>query len=154
VRSIKRPARDFLEVALVALAYAIAARLSLNLALVHGQVTPVWPPSGIALVALLLIGRRVWPAITVAAFAVNLPIGPSPLGAAEIAIGNTLAPFVAVELLRRVDFHVALDRLRDAFAIIFIGALGSMTISATIGSLVLLTWGSIHASGFWPTWTV
>src|ERR1700694_5166811 len=97
----ERPAREFVRLALVALAYWVAARLSLNLALVHGQVTPIWPPTGIALVAFLLIGRRAWPAIALAAFAVNLPIGPSLLGAAVIAAGNTLAPLVSVELLRR-----------------------------------------------------
>src|SRR6202022_4396183 len=129
----ERPAREFVRLALVALAYWVAARLSLNLALVHGQVTPIWPPTGIALVAFLLIGRRAWPAIAVAAFAVNLPIGPSPMGAAVIAIGNTLAPLVSVELLRRGGFHPALDRLRDAFAIIVVSALAGMTIRANIG---------------------
>src|SRR2546426_3240758 len=86
---------------LVAVVYWLAARLSLSLAVVHGQVTPVWPPSGIALVAFLVIGRRAWPAIALGAFAVNLPIGPSLFGSAVIAAGNTLAPFVAAELLRR-----------------------------------------------------
>jgi signal transduction histidine kinase len=150
----ERPAREFVRLALVALAYWLAARLSLNLALVHGQVTPIWPPTGIALVAFLLIGRRAWPAIALAAFAVNLPIGPSPLGAAIISAGNTLAPLVSVELLRRVGFHRELDRLQDAIAIILLGALAGMTISATIGSSVLLLWGTIPATQFWPTWAV
>jgi signal transduction histidine kinase len=150
----ERPAREFVRLALVALAYWVAARLSLNLALVHGQVTPIWPPTGIALVAFLLIGRRAWPAIAVAAFAVNLPIGPSPLGASVIAAGNTLAPLVSVELLRRVGFHPALDRLQDAIAIIVIAALAGMTISATIGSSVLLLSGTIPGTQFWPTWAV
>src|SRR6202045_2875452 len=138
---IERPAREFFRLALVALAYWLAARLSLNLALVHGQVTPIWPPTGIALVAFLLIGRRAWPAIAIAAFAVNLPIGPSPLGAAVIALGNTLAPLVSVELLRRVGFHRELDRLPDAIALIAIAALAGMTISATSGSVVLVLSG-------------
>src|SRR5712691_6329257 len=112
-----------MRLALVALAYWLAARLSLNLALVHGQVTPIWPPTGIALVAFLLIGRGAWPAVAAAAFAVNLPIGPSPVGAAVIAVGNTLAALVSVELLRRVGFHSKLDRLRDAIDIIVIAAL-------------------------------
>src|ERR1700694_3441725 len=133
----ERPAREFVRLALVALAYWVGARLSLNLALVRGQVTPIWPPTGIALVAFLLIGRRAWPAIAIAAFAVNLPIGPTPLGAAIIAAGNTLAPLVSVELLKRVGFHRELDRLQDAVAIILIAALAGMTISATIGSAVL-----------------
>jgi len=140
--------------ALVAAAYWLAARLSLNLALVHGQVTPVWPPTGIALVAFLLIGRGAWPAIALAAFAVNLPIGPSPVAAAVIAAGNTLAPLVAVELLRRVGFRRELDRLRDAIALIVIGALGGMAISASIGSSVLVLSGSVPVANFWSTWAV
>ncbi len=154
VRPIGGVARELLRLALVAAVYWLAARLSLSLALVHGQVTPVWPPTGIALVAFLVIGRRAWPAIALAAFAVNLPIGPSPIGAAAIAAGNTLAPLVAFELLRLVDFHRELDRLRDAIAIIVIGALGAMTISATVGSSVLLLWGSISTTNFLPTWAV
>jgi signal transduction histidine kinase len=154
VRLFDRLARDVLRLAFIAVAYWLAARLSLSLALVHGQVTPVWPPTGIALVAFLLIGRRAWPAIALAAFAVNLPIGPSPIGAAIIATGNTLAPFVAIELLRRVDFHRELNRLRDAIAIIVIGALGAMTISATIGSAVLVLSGSVPETNFWSTWAV
>jgi signal transduction histidine kinase len=139
---------------LVALAYWLAARLSLNLALVHGQVTPIWPPTGIALVAMLVIGWRAWPAIAVAAFAVNLPVGPSPQGAAVIAAGNTLAPLVAVELLRRVGFHRELNHLRDAIALIVLAALAGMTISATVGSAVLILSGAVPTTAFWPTWAV
>jgi len=146
-------ARELLRLAIVAVAYWLAARLSLSLAVVHGQVTPVWPPTGIALVAFLVIGRRAWPAIGLGAFAVNLPIGPSPLGAAVIAAGNPLAPFAAAELLRRVDFHRELDRLRDAIAIIA-AALVGMMISATTGSVVLVLSASIPATNFWSTWTV
>src|SRR6266566_9508485 len=122
-----------LQLTVVGLAYWFAAGVSLRLALVHGQVTPIWPPTGIALVAILVLGRRVWPAVFVGALAVNLPIGPSPLGAALIATGNTLAPLVAAELLRFAHFRLELDRLRDAAAIIGLGALAGMTISATIG---------------------
>src|SRR5258708_31376922 len=146
--------RWLLQVVAVALAYWFAARLSLELALVRGQVTPIWPPTGIALVAILVFGRWVWPAIFAGALAVNLPIGPSPLGAAFIATGNTLAPLVAAELLRRVGFRLELDRLRDAAAIIGLGALVGMTISASIGTSVLVVFHAVPPSGFWPTWAV
>src|SRR5579864_2405941 len=102
-----------LQLAVVALAYSFAAQLSLRLALVHGQVTPIWPPTGIALVAILVFGRRVWAAVFLAALAVNLPIGPSPLAAAFIAAGNTLAPLTAAALLKRARFRIELDRMRD-----------------------------------------
>src|SRR5229473_5477771 len=143
-----------LQLAVVALAYWLAALVSLKLALVHGQVTPIWPPTGIALVAILVFGRRVWPAVFVAALAVNLPIGPSPLGAAFIAAGNTLAPLTAAALLKRAGFRIELDRLRDASAIILLGALVAMTISATIGTTVLVVSGAVPVDGFWSTWAV
>jgi signal transduction histidine kinase len=150
----KRYLRDGLRLALLALVYWSAARLSLTLALVHGQVTPIWPPTGIALVAILIFGRRVWPAIFAAALAINLPIGPSPVGAMLIAAGNTLAPVVAAELLRRVGFRLELDRFRDAAAIIGLAALAGMSISASIGTSVLVLSGSVSPTNFWPTWTV
>ena len=146
--------RTLLQLAVVALAYWLAALVSLRLALVHGQVTPIWPPTGIALVAMLVFGRRVWPSIFLAALAVNLPIGPSPLGAAFIAAGNTLAPVTAATLLQRIGFRIELDRLRDAAAIIVLGALLAMTISATVGASVLVFYGSVPGDSFWSTWAV
>jgi len=146
--------RTLLQLAVVALAYWLAAMVSLRLALVHGQVTPIWPPTGIALVAILVFGRRVWPSIVLGALAVNLPIGPSPLGAAVIAAGNTLAPLTAAAFLKRIGFRIELDRLRDAAALIVLGALVAMTISATVGTSVLALSGTVPTGSFLPTWAV
>ncbi|HEY8816503.1 MAG TPA: MASE1 domain-containing protein [Candidatus Dormibacteraeota bacterium] len=143
-----------LQLAVVALAYWFSAHASLELALVHGQVTPIWPPTGIALVAVLIFGRRVWPAVFLAALAVNLPIGPSPLGAAAIAAGNTLAPLTAAALLGLTGFRIELDRLRDAASIIILGALVAMTISATAGTSVLVLSGVVPIDTALPTWAV
>ena len=147
------PVRYVARLTAVAIAYWVAARLSLNLALVHGQVTPIWPPTGIAVVTFLLLGRRMWPAIALAAFAVNLPLGPSPLGAAVIACGNTLAPLGASELLRRTGFRRQLDRMSDAMAIV-LAALVGMTISASVGSSVLTLSGAVPMERFASTWAV
>src|SRR5438132_6856215 len=143
-----------LRVALVAAVYYVAARLSLRLSLVGGQVPPIWPPTGIALVALLLLGRRLWPAIAIGAFLVNVPISPSLLVAAGIAAGNTLAPLLAATLLRRVGFRPELDGLRDVIAIVFLAALLSMAVSATVGTLVLAAARRTSPAGFWATWSV
>src|SRR5262249_6704653 len=51
------------QVALLAAAYFGAAKLGLTMAFVAEQVTAVWPPTGIALAALLLFGYRAWPGI-------------------------------------------------------------------------------------------
>ena len=153
-RSVPKGKRDVLEAALLGLSYWLAAVLSLHLALVRGQVTPIWPPTGIALVGILVLGRRVWPAIFLGALAVNLPLGPSPPAVAFIAAGNTLAPLVSAELLARAGFRLELDRLRDALAIIVLGALIGMTISATIGTSVLILFGSMPLSNVAGTWSV
>ena len=138
----------------VALAYYVGAKLGLRLALVGESVTPIWPPTGVALAGLLIYGYRMWPAIAVAAFAVNAPISPSIQAAAVIAIGNTLAPLVASFLLRRIDFHTQMDRLQDALGLVFGAALAAMTISATVGSVTLVESGAIPSTLFASTWAV
>src|SRR4030095_10760158 len=55
----------------LALIYFFAGTLALKLAFVNASASPVWPPAGIALAALLVLGYRVWPGILVGAFAVN-----------------------------------------------------------------------------------
>ena len=139
---------------LVGAAYYLGARLGLSLSLVRDNVTPLWPPTGIAVAAFLLWGREIWPAVGLAAFAVNLPISEGPLPAAVTAVGNVLAPLVAVALLERVGFRRQLDRRRDAMAIVFLGALASMLISATIGALTLFVSGAIPSDELLVAWAV
>lgn len=143
-----------LELALVGGSYYLAARLSLQLALVEENVTPLWPPTGIALVAFLWFGYRSWPAVAVAAFFVNLTISPSAAPAAGIAAGNTLAPLVAAFLLRRVGFRTQLDRLRDALAIVFLASLPSTLISATLGAGSLVLSDAVPRAAFLETASV
>ena len=143
-----------LQILLVAVAYYLSAKLGLRLALVRGQVTPLWPPTGIGLACLLLLGMRILPGITLGAFLVNIPIGPSVWVVVGISAGNTLAPLIAYLLLNRVGFRVELDRLRDAVALVFLGALGGMLVSATLGAGTLFLAGALPASGFWAGWSV
>ncbi|WP_342787032.1 MASE1 domain-containing protein [Streptomyces cyaneus] len=95
-----------------------------------------------------------WPGIALGALAVNAPLGPSFFPVLAIVIGNTLAPVCAYLLLRRVGFRIALDRLQDALALVFLGALAGMVISATIGTTVLVASEALSAHDFWPTWSV
>jgi integral membrane sensor domain MASE1/anti-sigma regulatory factor (Ser/Thr protein kinase) len=142
------------QFAVVAVAYYVAGRLGLSLSLVGRSVTPLWPPTGVAVVALLALGRRLWPAIVIAAFAINAPISPTVLAAAAIAAGNVLAPVAAVSLLLLADFRPNLARVRDATVLVLLGALLSMAISATVGSLTLLWSDAISAREFAGTWSV
>ncbi|MEU2052158.1 MASE1 domain-containing protein [Streptomyces bungoensis] len=143
-----------LEICVLAALYYGSARAGLLQQLVRGQVTPLWPPSGIAVAALLLRGPRVWPGIALGAFLVNVSLGPSPPAVLAITAGNTLAPLCSYALLRRVGFRRELDRLRDALALIFLGAFTGMLISSTTGTSALALAGGLRPGGFWPTWSV
>src|SRR5436309_11195325 len=99
------------------------ARLCLSLASVHTNVSPVWPPTGLAIAAVLLLGYRVWPGILIGAFLANL-LTPVPIVVAgTIAVGNTLEAFSAGFLLRSIDFHNSLDRARDVLKLIVVSVL-------------------------------
>src|SRR5437879_2588792 len=74
----------------LALIYFIAGKLALRLAFLHASASPVWPPAGIALAALLVLGSRVWPALFVGAFLVDLTTLGNILTSLGIASGNTL----------------------------------------------------------------
>src|SRR6266850_1724362 len=47
----------------VGVVYFFAGKLGLAFAIVHANATAVWPPTGIALAAVLLLGRGIWPVI-------------------------------------------------------------------------------------------
>ena len=98
------------QLLIVGALYYVSAEFGLRLSVVADSVTPLWPPTGVALVAMLVLGRRVWPAVAVAAFAVNLPLAPDALTALLIAVGNTIATLVAATLLCKIGFDLALAR--------------------------------------------
>ncbi|MFE3323587.1 MASE1 domain-containing protein [Streptomyces sp. NPDC059176] len=139
----------------VAVAYFMAAQIGLTLQVVieGAVVTPLWPPTGIALSCLLWFGIRIWPGIALGTFFVILAISPLRASALGIVAGNTLAPVCAYLMLRRVGFRTELDRLRDGLALVFLGALAGMLISATVGAGVVVLSGQLAPSSFWPIWS-
>ncbi|MFI9012055.1 MASE1 domain-containing protein [Actinosynnema sp. NPDC053489] len=148
-----RPGRYALHLAVVAVCYYAGAQLGLLQALVNDQVTPLWPPTGVAVLALLLGGLRMWPGIAVGALVVNSAV--SNAGATLlITVGNTLAPVVACLLLALAGFRREMDRTRDALALVLLAGFAAMAVSATVGSAALLVTGVIDGGLFWSTWTV
>src|SRR5258705_8944352 len=93
------------EILAVAAVYFAAAKIGLSFAYINASVSPVWPPTGVAIAAALLLGYRIWPGIFLGAFLVNL-LTPLPfVTAAAIAIGNTGESVGALFLLRALGFH-------------------------------------------------
>ncbi|MEU9092728.1 MASE1 domain-containing protein [Streptomyces sp. NPDC048428] len=150
----RRTAVALLRILAVAGAYYVAADLGLlRKVTVHGAViTPLWPPTGIALSALLYMGLRVWPGIALGSLLVIATLSGSVTASTALVVaGNTLAPVCAFLLLRRVGFRTELDQLRDGVVLVFLGAMAGMVISATTGTVVLLADGKLP-DGFWSVW--
>ena len=141
---------------LFAAIYVVAGRLGFAASAVHPVVSSAWPPSGIGLAVLLLLGFRFWPALTLGAFVLNFTHGVPPLASAAIAVGNTLEAVTAAWLLVNLaGFRPSLERLRDVLALTLIGAIGTTAISATIGTTALKLSGSAEgdsASTIWLAW--
>jgi sigma-B regulation protein RsbU (phosphoserine phosphatase) len=136
-------------------AYLLAGKIGLAVPFTSGNVSPVWPPAGIALGAILIFGYRIWPAIALGAFCVNFFTNIPHIAAAGIALGNTAGPLCGAWFLRKLtDFQPSLTRLRDVLELSLCGALGGPAISATVGAGVLFLTGVNAWSGFLSAWLV
>jgi signal transduction histidine kinase len=142
----------------LAVVYAVVAKLGLALDAVSGFATLVWPPTGIALVAILRLGYRVSPGVAVGAFAANVWTGASPAVALGITIGNTAEALLGAFALQRVaSFRPSLERLRDVLALMGIAAVASTLVSASIGVSSLWLGGivpSAHVGETWEAWWI
>jgi signal transduction histidine kinase len=136
----------------LAVLYLVAARLGLAFDAVSGFATLVWPPSGISLAALLILGPRFWPGVFVGAVTTNL-IAHAPIGVAlGIGVGNTLEAIVGALLLRRVPrFSRTLETVNTAIVLV-VAAVLSTLISASIGVASLYAGHVIAAAKIQATW--
>ncbi|MGW7449844.1 MASE1 domain-containing protein [Streptomyces sp. NPDC054787] len=144
-----------LPILAVALAYYATGRLGLRQRVVvdGAEVTPLWLPTGIAVASLLWLGLRIWPGIALGTYLAIEQISGFSVSGLGIIAGNTLAPVCAYLMLRRAGFRVEVDRLRDALALVFLGGLLPMLISATAGTSTLVLTGDLPWSRFWPVWS-
>ncbi len=150
----------------VAAAYAGTGKLGLLLAIPPGYATALWPPSGIALAALLIFGPRLWPGVLLGSFAVNLSISYDATGgwathrsillAFTIAGGAALQALAGAALVRRfVGFPLELLRERETVKFLFLAGPLSCLVNATISVAALLLIGAVQARDFaysWWTW--
>ena len=140
----------------LAVVYYAAAELGLSLASLHSNVTPVWPPAGIAIASLLIFGRQLWPGIFLGALAANLPTNIPAISAVGIAVGNTAQALIAYWLLFRVvRWRGTLESVNEVLRFVLCAALLAPFVSATIGSLSLCLGGAAEWNRFtqlWLTW--
>jgi integral membrane sensor domain MASE1 len=144
--------REALAFAVVAGLYVGAAKLGIALSVAHGVITPVWAPTGIALVAVLLFGPRLAFAVALGALIANVTSGASLPVALVICAGNALEALVGRALLLRVGFRPQLDRIRDVFALLLLAAPVSAAVAATNGLTALWVAGDISGSSYGSNW--
>src|SRR4051812_7645256 len=149
-----RAGRYGIAVVVLAGAYYAAAKLGLKLAYLDGAVTALWPPVGVGMAALVLFGPRFWPGVVLGDLLVadfSTPMG-TVMGQTA---GNTLEVLVGALLLRRLaGTGVAMNRVRDVFALTAAAAAGTL-ISACFGTASLRLGDIIDGHEtveVWRTW--
>jgi len=144
---------EVLKIAALATAYFVSGKFGLSLALVNTSTTAVWPPTGIALAALLLLGPRVWPGIAIGAFVVNFTTTADVPSSVGIAVGNTLEAIIGARLVNAfANGSRAFDRPQDVLKFALLAALLGTVVSATIGTISLALSGLAASGNFGPIW--
>ena len=148
--------RHLVQISLLAAAYLAVAMIGLRFAIPPGNATAVWPASGVALAAVLVLGTRVWPGVWLGALLANSTTTVSLAAAATIATGNTLEALLAAWLCRRFlrRGDVPFQRVDEAFLFAAVAGVAS-TVAATVGGASLVVGGYAPWSQFsanWATW--
>lgn len=148
--------RNAVAIGSLAVVYFAAGKLGLTLAFVHPSATAVWPPAGIALAALLILGYEVWPGILLGAFVVNLTTAGTVATSIGIATGNTLEALMGAYLVTKLaGGRKAFDREQDTFKFAILAGMLSTTVAATFGVTSLCLGGFAKWTSYravWSTW--
>jgi len=145
--------RNWGEILILAAIYFVTGKIGLSMAYIHPSVTAVWPPTGIALAAILLRGNRIWPGVLLGAFLVNIATAGSIFNTIGLATGNTLEALAGAYLVKRYANGVnAFDHPKDFLNFVIVAAMVSTTISATFGVTSLCLTGIDQWSDYGRTW--
>jgi signal transduction histidine kinase/ActR/RegA family two-component response regulator len=135
-------------------AYVLTGMVGLFIQSGHDGITPIWPPSGIALYAFILQGPRIWPlvpiSITILGVMYNIPV----LAFLVAALGNTCEALIGWYLYKRFNIELG-HRLGDTWRFLVLPVLLAPLAGASFGSLGMVAGGAtdLQALPFmWFTW--
>jgi PAS domain S-box-containing protein len=148
------PAGTAVRLTLLAVAYYGLARLGLLFASAGGLASPIWPPTGLAIAAVVLWGPRALPAVFLGAAAAELSVTQNGALAVLLGLGNSGEAALGGWLIRRAggprvfDSPAGVSRFAAAIAL-------APLVAATAGAVGLLAAGDVDLAGatqVWWTW--
>ena len=146
-------ARNLGKLFVLAVVYFIAAKLGLRLAFVHASSTAVWPPTGLSIAAVLILGHEIWPAIFAGAFTANLLTAGTVATSVGIGAGNTLEALLGAFLVNRfAGGRNAFDRPENVIRFAVLACLLGTMVSPTIGVTTLSLGGVASWASYGPIW--
>jgi signal transduction histidine kinase/CheY-like chemotaxis protein len=149
----RRVQRYVVELLAIGLIYFAVAKIGLALASIHPSASPIWPPTGVALAAVMLRGYRLWPAIFLGAWLANATTAGSVYTSSAIALGNTLESLVGAYLISRWSAGLkTFDSPAGVAKFALIALVAATPISATIGLGSLALAGYADSAGIASTW--
>lgn len=143
----------------IILAYTLAAILGHKLSIPPGNVTPLWPPSGIALASTLILGYRIWPALLIAGFFSTLISFPhiattTFFASFAISIGIVVEALLGAYFLKKFAKTInPIDSIYSVFVFMFLSCFIASAAGATIGTTSLMLFGIIPFTNYFWTWT-
>ena len=152
-----------LQLTVLTLAYCATGKLGMFLAVPPGYATAIYPPSGIALAGLLILGYRAWFGVLLGSFLMNLSIAASHAPIVDyiavvvaliIAIGATLQAIAGAYLVKRfADFPNPLASVKSVLNFMFFGGVLSTLVNASISVSTLIAMGQVPTANFLTNWT-
>jgi PAS domain S-box-containing protein len=153
-----KSAKDLAQSLFVVSGMFLAGQLGLRITDLHPPVSPVWPPTGVAIAALILLGYRIWPELLVASFLICESASTPLKASVAISIGETVSVLAGAYLIKKFARGIkAFDTAQGVFKFVLFACVVSPAIAATICI------GYLYPAGFsqgpekaimWLTWGV
>jgi len=137
--TLRSPRHNYIKnIIILAVIYVISAKLGLFFAISNSNVTMIWPPSGIALAALIIYGMRLWPGVLIGAFIANMMASDNLIASLGVGVGNTLSAVLGAWLISRlIGNSNPLSSVSNLYKF-FIVACTSTMVASSVGPTMLV----------------
>ncbi|MEP7383116.1 MAG: PAS domain-containing protein [Gemmatimonadota bacterium] len=147
---------DWLALTLLGVAFLVAHQIGMRSITPLSPLSPVWPLSGVALGAFLLLRRQLWPValavVIVADIASNAMSGARILVGTAYLIPSLVELAIALWLMRRIaGSHITFHRVRDTFALVVAASVGA-AVSGLVAGAIAVSTSNVGLAASVATW--